>query len=249
MTTLLLIVVFGLFMSCIALVGSVTLVLRQQTLERILLPLAAFAAGSLIGGALFHMIPAAVEQMNNRLALYIWLMGGFLLFLALEQFLNWHHSHSQSPRDRQPLTYLILIADGVHNFIGGLFVAASFLIETRLGIIAWLAAAAHEVPQELGDFGVLVHGGWSKSRALAFNFASALTFLLGGLVAYAASATVDVVFLIPFAAGNFLYIGAADLIPEIKKSHDLKTNAVHFVAFAVGVLLLLGIRLAVPGGH
>jgi zinc and cadmium transporter len=246
MTTLLWIVVFGLLMSCIALVGSVTLVLKPQTLDRILLPLVAFAAGSLIGGALFHLIPVAVDEMNNSLGLYLWLVSGFLLFLALEQFMNWHHSHSQSSNERQPLTYLILIADGLHNFIGGLFVAASFLVDLRLGIISWLAAAAHEVPQELGDFGVLVHGGWSKTRALTFNFVSALTFLLGGLVAYAASATIDVVFLVPFAAGNFLYIGAADLIPEIKKSHDMKTNAVHFIAFTIGLALLLLIRLAVP---
>lgn len=195
------------------------------------------------------MIPAAVDEMNNSLALYIWLVAGFLLFLALEQFMNWHHSHSQSDSEMAPLTYLILIADGLHNLIGGLFVGASFLVDVKLGIIAWLAAAAHEVPQELGDFGVLVHGGWSKKRALVFNFASALTFLLGGLVAYAASARIDVVFLIPFAAGNFLYIGAADLIPEIKKSHDVKTNALHFMAFTAGISLLLAIRLAIPLEH
>ncbi len=248
MTTLLWIVVSGILMSCIALVGSVTLVLKPQTLDRILLPLVAFAAGSLIGGALFHMIPVAVDEMNNSLTLYVWIVIGFLLFLALEQFMNWHHSHSDSANERQPLTYLILIADGLHNFIGGLFVGAAFLVDVRLGIIAWLAAAAHEVPQELGDFGVLVHGGWSKTWALVYNFASALTFLLGGLVAYAASATINVVFLVPFAAGNFLYIGAADLIPEIK-SHEIKTNVIHFTAFALGITLLLVIRLAIPAGH
>jgi zinc and cadmium transporter len=248
MTTLLWIILFGLLMSCIALVGSVTLVFKQQTLERILLPLVAFAAGSLIGGALFHMMPAAVEEMENALALYVWLVAGFILFLALEQFLNWHHSHSQAPSEREPLTYLILIADAVHNFVGGLFVGASFLIEVRLGVIAWLAAAAHEVPQELGDFGVLIHGGWSKWNALTYNFVSALTFLVGGLVAYFASARIDVVFLIPFAAGNFLYIAAADLIPEIKKSHDFKTNALHFVTFVLGVSLLLALRFVFPHG-
>lgn len=246
MTTLLWILLFGLLMSGIALIGSVTLVLSPQTLDRILLPLVAFAAGSLIGGALFHMLPVAVEQMNHSLAVYIWLAAGFMLFLALEQFLNWHHSHSQFPAEQQPLTYLILIADAVHNFVGGLFVAASFLVDFKLGVVAWLAAAAHEVPQELGDFGVLIHGGWSKRSALAYNFASALTFVLGGLVAYVASASIDVAFLIPFAAGNFLYIGAADLIPEIKKSHDLTTNTLHYLAFSLGVALLLALRFAFP---
>lgn len=244
--TLVWILVFGLLMSCIALVGSLTLVLQPRTLDRILLPLVAFAAGSLIGGALFHMIPAAVHEMGNRTSVYVWLVAGFVLFLALEQFLNWHHSHSQHPDDKQPLTYLILVADGLHNFIGGLFVAASFLVDFQLGIVAWLAAAAHEVPQELGDFGVLVHGGWSKSRALLYNFASALLFLVGGVVAYVASARLDVAFLVPFAAGNFLYIGAADLIPEIKSSHDAKTNAVHFLAFIIGLGLLLLLHVLLP---
>jgi len=136
-----------------------------------------------------------------------------------------------------------LIADALHNFVGGMFVAASFLVNVPLGLTAWLVAAAHEVPQELGDFGVLVHGGWEKRRALLFNFLSGLTFLAGGIVAYLASAQIDVDFLVPFAAGNFLYIGAADLIPEIKKSHDLKKNLIHFVAFSVGLGLLLAVRV------
>jgi zinc and cadmium transporter len=243
MNTFALIVLSGLLMSSIALVGSLTLVLKPSTLERILLPLVAFAAGSLIGGAVFHMIPASVQQMGNVTAVYVWLMVGFLLFLALEQFLNWHHSHSQRPEARAPLTYLILIADGVHNFVGGLFVGAAFLVDVRLGVTAWLAAAAHEVPQELGDFAVLIHGGWQKERALAFNFLSGLTFLVGGIAAWAMSARIDVDFLIPFAAGNFLYIGAADLIPEIKQVHNLRANVVHFLAFVLGLALLLAIRL------
>jgi zinc and cadmium transporter len=175
------------------------------------------------------------------------LIVGFLSFLALEQFLNWHHSHSSEIDQREPLTYLILIADAIHNLIGGLSVGASFLVSVPLGISAWLAAAAHEVPQELGDFGVLVHGGWAKRRALMFNFVSALTFPLGGILAYVASSTFDVVFLVPLAAGNYLYIGAADLIPEIKKSSELRTNVIHFAAFTTGIVLLGTIRLLASG--
>eukprot|EP00545_Synedropsis_sp_CCMP1620_P001211 CAMPEP_0119026432 /NCGR_PEP_ID=MMETSP1176-20130426/35443_1 /TAXON_ID=265551 /ORGANISM="Synedropsis recta cf, Strain CCMP1620" /LENGTH=292 /DNA_ID=CAMNT_0006982145 /DNA_START=39 /DNA_END=914 /DNA_ORIENTATION=+ len=292
MSTLLWIIIFGLLMSCIALVGSLTLFLPPDLLERLLLPLIAFAAGSLIGGALFHMIPAAVEQMGNVTAVYVWMVAGFTLFFAVEQFLNsWHHSHSrpcivpllraseqvgggtsqseeilrEDEENRQergnttatavpvssnsttqveehscstecgglnqvhlktkPIIYLILIADALHNFIGGLFVGASFVTDVNLGIAAWIASAVHEVPQELGDFAVLVHSGWGKRRSLVFNFLSALTFLLGGLIAYAASETIDVAFLIPFAAGNFIYIGATDLIPEVKKPcNDARKN-------------------------
>jgi zinc and cadmium transporter len=246
MTTLAWMIGLSIAMALIALVGGVTLFLQEATLRKILLPLVAFAAGSLIGGAVFHMIPAAIDAMGNGPLPYIWLMAGFLTFLALEQFLNWHHSHDPAAGRREALTYLILIADGVHNLVGGFFVAAALLADFRLGLTAWLAAAAHEVPQELGDFAILVHGGWSKRTALVYNFLSALTFLLGALAVYGIAAHVDVTFLIPFAAGNFLYIGAADLIPEIKKGGDWRTNLIHFVAFCAGLVLLLGIPLLFP---
>ena len=241
MSTLFWIIAGGLLMSAIALVGSVTLFLNEATLKKLLLPLVALAAGSLLGGALLHMIPAAVEKSGNHLSVYLWTLLGFTLFLALEQFLHWHHCH-RTPSEHQPLTYLILIADGVHNFIGGLAVAGAFLIDVRVGISTWLAAAAHEVPQELGDFGILIHGGWKKGPALLYNFLSALTFLVGGIVAYGASFTFDVTFLLPFAAGNFIYIAAADLIPEIKHEENAGLNLVHFLSFLIGLGLLWLVR-------
>jgi zinc and cadmium transporter len=243
MTTFLWILFSGILMSAIALVGSLTLVLREENLKTLLLPLVALAAGTLLGGALFHMIPASVDKLGNQLSIYVWILFGFAIFLGLEQFLHWHHCH-RTPSEHRPLTYLILIADGVHNFIGGLAVAGAFLIDVRVGISAWLAAAAHEVPQELGDFGILIHGGWKKSRALLYNFLSALTFLLGGLFAYAASYTADVTFLLPFAAGNFIYIAAADLIPEIKHEENAQLNIVHFLSFMIGIAILLIVRFA-----
>jgi zinc and cadmium transporter len=234
----------GLLMSAIALVGSVTLVLSERTLKRILLPLVAFAAGSLLGGAFFHMIPAGHAAGLSDVAVYTLTLAGFTVFFGLEQFLHWHHCHRAETACKKPLTYLILIGDGLHNFLGGLAVAGTFLIDLRLGIVTWLAAAAHEVPQELGDFGVLVHGGWERRQALFYNVLSALTFLVGGIVAYIASFRLDVSFLVPFAAGNFIYIGAADLIPEVKVHADIKANIIHFVAFTVGVTLLLVVKLA-----
>jgi zinc and cadmium transporter len=231
----------GLLMSAIALIGSVTLILREETLKKLLLPLVALAAGTLLGGALFHMIPASVDKLGNHVSIYVWILVGFGLFLGLEQFLHWHHCH-RAPSEHRPLTYLILIADGLHNFIGGLAVAGAFLIDVRVGISAWIAAAAHEIPQELGDFGILIHGGWRKGSALLYNFLSALTFLIGGIVAYGASLTTDVTFLLPFAAGNFIYIAAADLIPEIKHEENATLNVVHFLSFLAGIALLLIVR-------
>jgi len=238
------IVASGVLMSAIAMVGSATLFLSERTLQRILLPLVAFAAGSLLGGAFFHMLPVGLEAGMSDVTVYGLALAGFAVFFGLEQFLHWHHCHRAATSCKKPLTYLILIGDGLHNFLGGLAVAGTFLIDIRLGIVTWLAAAAHEVPQELGDFGVLVHGGWEKRRALLYNMLSALTFLAGGLLAYAASFRLDVAFLVPFAAGNFIYIGAADLIPEVKAHAELRANLVHFAAFSVGVALMLAVRLA-----
>lgn len=243
METLLWIVAGGVAMSVIAMVGSVTLLLKESTLQRLLLPLVAFSAGSLLGGAFFHMIPAAAARMPQEVVLFVWVLLGFSLFFAIEQFLHWHHCHKAAVECRRPLTYLILIGDGLHNFLGGLAIGGIFLMDIRLGVFAWLAAAAHEVPQELGDFAVLVHGGWRKGQALLYNLFSGLTFLVGGIVAYAASPHIDTSFLVPFAAGNFIYIGASDLVPEVNKHGDLRANAVHFAAFVVGVALMLALRM------
>ena len=238
MTTLGWILLSGLLMSAIALVGSVTLVLSSETLQKITLPLVAFAAGSLIGGAVLHMIPEGLAQGGGGQGFFLWVVAGFAVFFALEQLLHWRHCHRSVADTRRPLTYLILVGDGLHNYIGGLAVAGTFLVDIRLGITTWLAAAAHEVPQELGDFAVLIHGGWDKRRALLFNVLSALTFLAGGLTAYFVSFHVDVAFLVPFAAGNFIYIGASDLVPEVNRHEKLANNVIHFLAFCSGLALM-----------
>jgi zinc and cadmium transporter len=243
MSSLAWIVIGGVAMSAIALVGSVTLLLRPATLERIVKPLVAFAAGSLLGGAFFHMLPAAAQN-GDILRAFLWAMLGFTLFFALEQFLHWHHCHRSDASCKKPLTYLILLGDALHNFLGGIGVGGVFLIDVRLGITAWLAAAAHEVPQELGDFAVLVHGGWRRGRALLFNLLSGSTFLLGGLTTYALAQALDVGFLVSFAAGSFLYIGASDLVPEVNKHRDVPTSVVHFLAFTSGLALLWFLRTA-----
>jgi zinc and cadmium transporter len=236
MTTFLWILLGGVAMSAIALVGSVTLLLSEATLKKVLLPLVAFAAGALMGGALFHMLPAALRAMPAMVA-FRWVAVGFLLFFAAEQFLHWHHGRHASADSRKPITWLILVGDGMHNFLDGLAIAGVFLIDTRLGISAWLAAAAHEVPQELGDFAVLVHGGWKPRRALLFNLLSGLAFLVGGLVSWFAAQRVDVSWLIPVAAGNFLYMSATDLVPEVNKAHAV----LHLVLFTAGLGLLLAL--------
>ncbi|MFW6067290.1 MAG: ZIP family metal transporter [Myxococcota bacterium] len=248
MPVLLWIVAGGVLMAAIALVGSVTLVLEQRTLDRLLHPIVALAAGTLLGGALFHMLPSATAAMGPRVAPFAWAMAGFAFMFLTEQVLHWHHHRRRTPAAPRPLTYLILVADGLHNFVGGIGVAGAFLIDVRVGIAAWLAAAAHEVPQELGDFGILVHGGWDRKHALLLNLLSASTFLLGGVLTWAASGRIEVAAVVAFAAGNFLYIGATDLVPEVAHHPKLAHNLLHFGLFALGAGLLLALRF-VPGLH
>lgn len=241
MNQLLWVVVGGVLMSAIALVGSVTLLISATNLRRLLLPLVAMSAGSMLGGALFHMLPSALQVMPTARAT-AWIAIGFLTFLALEQFLHWHHCHRAFATCKKPLMYLILIGDGLHNFLGGLAVAGVFLLDARAGMAAWLAAAAHEVPQELGDFATLIHGGWAKKSALAFNFLSGLAFLAGALLAYGASLRIDVTWLVPVATGNFIYVAASDLVPEVNKPQTLWSAAVHLLAFTLGLGLVFGLH-------
>jgi zinc and cadmium transporter len=237
------ITVGGLLMSAIALVGSLTLVLQPAALQRLILPMVSLAAGTLLGGAFFHMIPAGAATIPSLWA-GTWILAGFAAFLGLEELLHWHHCRRAEADCRKPMTYLILVGDALHNFLGGLGVASTFLINPTVGMMAWLAAAAHEVPQELGDFGVLVHGGWPRGTALRWNFLSGLTFLVGALLAYAVSFRIDVAPLVLLGAGNFIYIGASDLVPEMRAHRIVPREALQlFGSFAVGAAAMLLLAL------
>lgn len=238
MTTLAWIIGSGVAMSAVALVGSVTLLLSERTLKRVLLPLVAFATGALLGGAMFHMMPKATAALGGGLDVYVAFVAGFVVFYLLEQVLHWHHCHRGGECDHVPIGPLVLVADGLHNFIGGLAVGASFLLAIPVGISAWFAAVAHEVPQELGDFAVLVHSGWRPRRALVANLVSALSFPVGAVTAYFAAGLVDVTILVPFAAGNFVYIGATDLLPQITRRENVQEKVVHTLLLLAGLGLL-----------
>lgn len=236
-----LILVFGLAMSAIALVGSLTLILPEKLFQQIVLPLVSLAAGTLIGGALLHLLPHAIQQAGNTNSVFIALTLGFLVLFFMEQFLHWHHCH-QSQLRHEVVSYLILLADGLHNFIGGLVIGSAFMIDTKLGILTWLIAALHEIPQELGDFGILLNSGWKPKHALIFNFISALTFPIGALIAYAISGNINVSLLLAFGAGNFLYIGATDLIPQLKTKKS-KLQAINALIFIFGISIMLTLKL------
>lgn len=238
MSILIWIILATLAVSLISLVGAVTLVMKEHVLKKITIPLVALSAGALLGGAFLHLIPESMTEIGVVHNAMLWVLGGFLLFLILEQFIHWHHCHRMPSEHKQPVTYLILISDAVHNFIDGIAIAAAFLINVPLGITTTLAVAAHEIPQELGDFGILIHGGWPKQKALLFNFLSGLTSVLGGIFVWVLAGEISITYLVPFAAGNFIYIAASDLIPEFKGCASIRKNLFNFGFFVLGLALM-----------
>lgn len=234
--------------SLLAFVGALVLFLKEKLLNRILLFLVALSAGALLGGAFLHLIPEAIVeaglQESGLLKIFLFLLLGFCIFFVLEQFIHWHHHHAKDHPKIKAFPYLILISDSVHNFIDGLVIAASFVVALPLGMVTALSIGLHEIPQEIGDFGVLIYGGFNKVKALLLNFLSAATVILGGIAGFLFSERVgeSIVFLLPFAAGNFIYIACSDLIPEIKHRETIKKSISHFIVFLLGIALMLLIR-------
>jgi len=162
-----------------------------------------------------------------------------VLFYLIEKIFHWRHCH-QDHCDVHTFGYVNLIGDSIHNFIDGLIIAATFLVDVRLGITTSLAIALHEIPQEIGDFGVLLYAGFERMKALVLNFLVALTVVAGGIVGYFLSFRLEglLVYLLPLAAGGFLYISTSDLIPEIRKETNLKKSLLSFTFFIIGILIM-----------
>ena len=224
--------------SLISLIGIFTFGIKTKILDKILILLVGFAAGGLIGGAFLHLLPEAIERCGCSLVFFYALIG-FTIFFLMERYLYWRHCH-EGVCDIHTFTYLNLIGDGVHNFTDGLIIAASFVTDLKLGIVTTLAVIFHEVPQEMGDFGILVYGGFSKRKALSFNFICALGAILGAVVGYILSGITENIslFLVSFTAGGFIYIAASDLIPELHKQKDIKRANIAFIAFILGLIFM-----------
>lgn len=246
MKTLVWVLLSTFIVSLLSFIGILTLILKERWLDRILMILVAFSAGALVGGAFLHLIPEAMENFGGSGAftgLFVYVLIGFVLFFLIEKILHWRHCHKGECKVHT-FAQMNLFGDGIHNFIDGLVIAAGFAVDTNLGIVTTLAVALHEIPQEIGDFGVLVYGGYSRVKALFWNFGSALMAMLGGIVGYFLTEYTEksVMFLLPFAAGGFIYIAASDLIPEIRKEPGLGKSLLNFGFFLLGILLM-GVRL------
>ncbi len=232
--------------SLISLIGVFTLSLKEDVLRKYVFIFMSIAVGALLGDAFIHLIPEALEQSSNATLTSTLVIAGIILFFVLEKFLHWHH-HGEDKEEIgiHPVGKLVLLSDGVHNFIDGIIIAASFTVSAPVGIATTIAVILHEIPQEIGDFAVLLHSGYAKTRALWLNFLSAITAILGAVVFFVLGEVAETAsaYFIPIAAGGFIYIAVADLIPELHKTVKVKNSLFQLVAVALGVLAMIALTL------
>lgn len=224
--------------SLLAFIGIVSLAVSAKRLKTVLVYLISFSAGALFGDAFIHLLPEVVESHGFSLIISLSILTGIVLFFILEKIIHWQHCHLPITEEHvHPFAYMNLIGDALHNFIDGVIIAASYVVSIPAGIATTLAVALHEIPQEIGDFGVLIHGGFSRSKALVLNFISALAAVLGAVLALWAAAFVERIelFLVPIAVGGFIYIAGSDLIPELHKETILRRSILQVLAFLLGI--------------
>ncbi len=230
--------------SLISLIGAVTLPIGQKRLQSFLAYFISFSAGALLGDVLIHLLPEVVEETGLTLQVSLQVLAGILVTFVIEKVIHWKHHHAHPTKQQHhPVTAMTLLGDSVHNFIDGLVIGASYMISLPAGIATTIAVVLHEIPQEIGNFGVLMHGGYTKARALWFNFLTALTAVAGTIIALVLSGNVQgsVTMLSAFAAGNLIYIAASDLIPEMHKETHVRRSIIQFatMVFGIGVMMSL----------
>jgi zinc and cadmium transporter len=227
--------------SAISLVGVTTITLSPETLKRTLLRLVSFAVGALFGDVFIHLLPEAYHGGTPKLLVAALVIAGIILFFILEKFIHWRHCHIPTSEEHpHPVVFMNLIGDGLHNLIDGVIVGASYLVSIPIGLATTVAVVLHEIPQEMGDFGILVHGGLSRPRALGLNFLSATIAIAGCLLALIVGPWVKdlTVYVLPITAGGFIYMAGADLIPELHKEVELGESFQQLVSILLGVLVM-----------
>lgn len=227
-----------LLVSLASLASILVLLISAPKLSRIVFVLVALSVGALFGDVFFHLLPDLfLELPGEQVASGVLL--GILFFFVLEKFLRWHH-HGKEEEGNKTIGYLNLLADGVHNFLDGAFIAAAYLISVPVGVATTIAVLLHEVPQEIGDFGVLVSSGFKPREAIFWNLMSALVALLGAAMVFVIGeqGSLFANILLPFTAGSFIYIAGSDLVPELHRTRDFKSSAIQFFAIVAGILLM-----------
>ncbi len=233
-----------LVVSLISFIGIFTLAIKEEVLRKYIFIFISIAVGALLGDSFIHLIPEAFADTTNQVLTSVLIIAGILFFFILEKFLHWHH-HGEDKEDTHihPVGKLVLFSDGVHNFMDGMIIAASFLVSIPVGLATTLAVILHEIPQEIGDFAVLLHSGYTKQRALWLNFLSALTAIAGAIVLFSLGevAEASTSWFLPIAAGGFIYIALADLIPELQKTKEARYSIMQILAVVAGVLAMVAL--------
>ena len=232
--------------SLISLVGVVTLMVSARRLDKLIPLLISLAVGALFGDALVHLLPQAFEDGSSAALTSLYVILGILLFFLLERFLHWHHAHHvHSGQPVHPVAYINLVSDGVHNFLDGLIIGASYLVSVPIGVGTTVAVALHEVPQEQGDFGILLHAGFTPRRALLMNFLSGILAILGVVISLLLGPRVGdyTAFMVPLTAGGFIYIAGSDLIPELHHETELTASVSQFAMVVTGIGLMYAVLL------
>ncbi len=228
-----------LIVSIASLVGLFTLGLKEAFLKRILFYLVSLSAGALLGDVFLHLLPEMAEAgFGVQEGMYF--IFGILVFFLLERFILWHHSHAEHEEKVHSMVYLTMVGDTLHNFIDGLIIAASFLVSIEVGIASTIAVIFHEIPQEIGQYAILLHGGWSKKKALWYNFLSALSSILGAVIVLVFARNLEEApsFLAAFAGASFIYIAMSDLIPALHREENTKRSIHQFMWFIIGILMM-----------
>jgi zinc and cadmium transporter len=231
--------------SLITLAGLISFKVNERKLQRILIYLISFSAGALFGDAFIHLLPETIE-FGFTLFTSASILFGILVFFVIEKIMCWQHCHMPITNTHiHRFAYMNLLGDSVHNFIDGLIIASSYIASIPVGIATTIAVIFHEIPQEIGDFGVLVYGGFSKIKAIMMNFLTALTAILGVIAALFLNNYISGIqkFLIPLAIGGFIYIAGSDLIPELHKETNVKKSFIQIISFVIGVLIMASLLL------
>lgn len=235
--------------SLISIIGVFALSFNQKTLNKSIFLLVSLAVGALFGDAIIHLIPEAFESAENPANVSLFIIIGIVSFFVLEKFLRWSHSHEHDyegvERDQEkanavkPIGSLIIVSDSIHNIIDGMTIGVSYLINIEIGIATTVAIILHEIPQEISDFALLIHAGYSKRKALLLNFVSSFVAVVGTIIVlvFGSSFESSMPLMIAFAAGGFLYIAGSDLVPEIQKTSDLKDSLQQFIAIIIGIAI------------
>ncbi len=231
-------IVSVLILSAISLVGVFIFFFREEKVKKISLFVVSFAVGAMFGDVFIHILPEAFGKTGSSLMTPFGVIIGILIFFSLEKFLRWRHCHIQNSTGHyHPVVAMNLVGDNVHNLLDGVLIGASFLVSIPIGIASAVAIILHEIPQEIGDFGMLIRFGLSKRKALIFNFISSFSAIFGALASLILGSFIKdyALFMLPLTAGSLIYLAGSDLIPELHHETKVSASLAQLVAIMMGV--------------